>query len=80
MRSKGDDSSPSCISIPEDILLFPTIDHMEAAVDNVYDMFYLKYNDADYLSRRVIVCPTNSVVDKINDVVFKCVRGVLRTA
>ena len=45
-------------------------------MDNVYDMFYLKYNDGDYLSRRAIVCPTNLVVDKINDVVFKRVPGM----
>ena len=49
---------------------------MEAAVDYVYDVFFLKYNDADYLSRRAIVCPTNSIVDKLNDDVFKRVPGV----
>lgn len=63
------------VSIPKDMLLFPTTDHMEAAVDNVYDNLFLKYNDAEYLSRRAIVCPTNSFVDKLNDVVFERVPG-----
>lgn len=76
MYSKGDDDSESWISIPQDLLLSPTSDHMAAAVANVYDSFFLKYNDGDYLSQRAIVCPTNNVVDELNEVVFDRVPGL----
>ena len=70
MHCKGDESVPSWIQIPGDLLLQPKADHMSAIVDYVCDSFFLNYNNVRYFSSRAIVCPTNTVVDEINDIVF----------
>lgn len=75
MHCKGDESVPSWIHVPDDLLLEPTTDHKTAVVDAVYDSFFLRYNDVDYLSSRAVVCPTNTVVDEVNDIVFNRVPG-----
>lgn len=68
-------------SIPDDMLLFPPLGSIPAAIDYVYDSFFFNYSDADYLAQcaivcptnavGAIVCPTNAVVDDINDAVYK---------
>lgn len=67
--------SSHSICIPDDILLSPPSENIAAATDYVYDSFFFSYSDPTYLAQRAIVCPTNSVVDDINDALYKRVPG-----
>ncbi|KAK1603462.1 hypothetical protein QYE76_037774 [Lolium multiflorum] len=73
----GEDSG-SWITIPEDLLLRPPSSNVDAAILSVYDSFFFNYSSADYLAQRSILCPTNTVVDEINDSVFERVPGCPR--
>jgi hypothetical protein len=73
----GEDSG-SWITIPEDLLLLPSSSNMDTAIQSVYESFFFNYSSADYLAQRSILCPTNTVVDEINDSVFQHVPGCAR--
>ncbi|KAM0822262.1 hypothetical protein ACQ4PT_071604 [Festuca glaucescens] len=73
----GEDSG-SWITIPEDLLLLPPSSNMDTAIQSVYESFFFNYSSADYLAQRSILCPTNTVVDEINDSVFERVPGCAR--
>ncbi|KAM0914328.1 hypothetical protein ACQ4PT_011536 [Festuca glaucescens] len=73
----GEDSS-SWITIPDDLILRPTSSNVDAAIESVYDSFFFNYSSAEYLADRAIMCPTNTVVDEINDAVFTRVPGCSR--
>jgi hypothetical protein len=73
----GEDSG-SWIKIPDDLILRPTSSNVDAAIESVYDSFFFNYSSTQYLADRAIMCPTNTVVDEINDVVFTRVPGCSR--
>ncbi|KAM0931492.1 hypothetical protein ACQ4PT_000481 [Festuca glaucescens] len=73
----GEDSG-SWITIPDDLILRPTSSNVDAAIESVYDSFFFNYSSAEYLADRAIMCPTNIVVDEINDAVFTRVPGCSR--
>jgi hypothetical protein len=73
------ESSTSLINIPDDMLLPSSSDTISAAVDSVYDSFFFNYSNPAYLAQRAILCPTNTVVDDINDAVFTRVPGNSKT-
>lgn len=60
------------LHITEDMLLPSLSGSILAAVDGVF-------SDADYLAQRAFLCPTNAVMDDINDAVFKRVPGNSRS-
>ncbi|XP_071683558.1 uncharacterized protein [Lolium perenne] len=68
----------SWITIPDDLILRPTSSNVDASIESVYESFFFNYSSAQYLADRAIMCPTNSVVDEINDAVFTCVPGCSR--
>ncbi|KAM0905470.1 hypothetical protein ACQ4PT_017379 [Festuca glaucescens] len=76
--AKDGEDSGSWVSIPDDLLLRPSSSNMDAAIESVYDSFFFNYSSADYLAERAIMCPTNTVVDEINDSVFNRVPGCSR--
>ncbi|KAM0912941.1 hypothetical protein ACQ4PT_012492 [Festuca glaucescens] len=73
----GEDSG-SWITIPDDLILRPASSNVDAAIESVYDSFFFKYSSAEYLAERAIMCPTNTVVDEINNAVFSRVPGCSR--
>jgi hypothetical protein len=50
---------------------------MDTTIQSVYESFF-NYSSADYLAQHSILCPTNTVVDEINDSVFQRVPGCAR--
>ncbi|KAM0911763.1 hypothetical protein ACQ4PT_013243 [Festuca glaucescens] len=76
--SKDGDDSGSWIPIPYDLLLQPPSSNVHAAIESVYDSFFFNYSSSEYLTQRAIMCPTNAVVDEINDSVFQRVPGCSR--
>nr|XP_051229754.1 ATP-dependent DNA helicase PIF1-like [Lolium perenne] len=72
----GEDSG-SWITIPEDLLLLPSSPNMDTTIQSVYESFF-NYSSADYLAQHSILCPTNTVVDEINDSIFQRVPGCAR--
>jgi hypothetical protein len=75
MVSRGEETTPSWLSLPLDIAILPSCDYMDALIRIIYDSFSEKYSDSSYLAQRAIVCPTNKVADAINDAVFSMVPG-----
>ncbi|KAM0867487.1 hypothetical protein ACQ4PT_041967 [Festuca glaucescens] len=73
----GEDSG-SWITIPDDLVLHPASCNADVAIQSVYDSLFFNYASADYLAQRAIMCPTNTVVDEINDSVFERVSGCSR--
>ena len=55
MHCKNDETTPSWISIPEDLVLNPIEDHMHVVVDNIYDDFHLNYDNGD-IYHNVLLC------------------------
>lgn len=70
--------SVSWVCIPEDILLLLTWDNICATIDCVYD-FFSSYSDSQYLTHRVVLCSSNTVVDKINEAVYNRVPSCSNT-
>jgi hypothetical protein len=52
--------------------------NVDAAIGSVYNSFFFNYVSINYLAERAIMCPTNTVVDEINDSVFERVLGCFR--
>jgi hypothetical protein len=73
--SKDGESTPSWITIPRDLLLLPQSDNVSSIIDCIYEDFTARYNDGEYLARRAIVCPKNSVADDLNKAVLERVPG-----
>jgi hypothetical protein len=78
-HAKDSDDSGSWIFIPDDLLLRPECGNVSSVIDSVYDSFFLRYADPRYLAQRAIVCPTNAIVDEVNEAVFVRVPRISRT-
>ena len=61
------DSEPTWVTIPDAFLIKADGDRVDALIDCVYDGFAGSYGSLGYLAARAIVCPTNAVVDAINE-------------
>jgi hypothetical protein len=55
------------VTIPDSLFIRTDGDRVDALIDYVYDYFNASYCCLEYLATRAIVCPTNAVVDAIND-------------
>ncbi|XP_062224660.1 uncharacterized protein LOC133923271 [Phragmites australis] len=78
MATKPGEAHPTWLQIPHDLLFMPSDNNIQTIIDSTYDSFDTMYSDTSYLTARAIVCPTNSTVDEINDVVFNQVPGEAR--
>nr|XP_025878227.1 uncharacterized protein LOC112937618 [Oryza sativa Japonica Group] len=75
MTAREDDAQPTWITIPDDLLIMTNDDKIAAIVTEVYPNFLTSYRDPTYLASCAIVCPTNAVVDELNDYVVGLVPG-----
>jgi ATP-dependent DNA helicase PIF1 len=55
------------VTIPDSFLIRTDGDRVDTLIDCIYDSFSASYYCLEYLAARAIVCPTNAVVDAIND-------------
>jgi hypothetical protein len=55
------------MTIPASFFIRMDGDRVDALIDCVYNYFRASYCCLEYLAARAIVCPTNAVVDAIND-------------
>lgn len=75
---KENESQAMWIDILDRFLLKPEGDKVTTMVDTVYDIFRTNYADVSYLAARAIVCPTNAIVNDMNDFVFDKVSAISR--
>jgi hypothetical protein len=66
-RRREGDSEATWVSIPERLLIRTDGDRVDSLIDSIYDDFASYHASLEYLAARAIVCPTNAVVDAIND-------------
>ncbi|PNT67793.1 hypothetical protein BRADI_3g32249v3, partial [Brachypodium distachyon] len=76
-KREGDDES-SWVCIPPKFLVIGKKNRIAAIVDEIYDSFLECYDKASYLADRAIVCPTNSVVDEVNDYITAIIPSEMR--
>lgn len=74
-KKKDGESYPTWITIPDDLLIMTDGDKIDAIVREVYHDFLSCYRDPEYLASRAIVCPSNSIVDEINNYVVGLIPG-----
>jgi hypothetical protein len=55
------------MTIPDSFFIKTDGDRVDALIGCAYDYFSASYCCHEYLAARAIVCPTNAVVDAIND-------------
>jgi ATP-dependent DNA helicase PIF1 len=73
--TRGDESEPTWVTIPEDLLIHTDGDAVVSLISEVYPNLLEKYMDPTYLSTRAIVCPNNLTTDKINDYIVSMLPG-----
>jgi hypothetical protein len=71
----GDESEPSWVVIPDDLLICTEGDKISALVSEVYPNLLVNFRDPAYLASRAIVCPNNSTVDEINKYIVSLLPG-----
>jgi hypothetical protein len=64
---RAGDSESTWVTILDSFFIRTNGDRVDALIDCVYDYFGASYCCLEYLAARAIVCPTNTVVDAIND-------------
>ena len=65
---KDGETEDTWITIPDDIVHFPEGDKPSAIIDAVYGDFDKSFSSVPYLAQRCIVCPVNTVVDELNEI------------
>jgi len=65
-RKEGE-TEDTWINIPGDIAILPQNDKIAAIIAAVYTDFENSYSLVPYLAERCIVCPVNSAVDEVNE-------------
>ncbi|XP_015689952.1 uncharacterized protein LOC107303779 [Oryza brachyantha] len=63
VTKKIDESEPTWVDIPNDLLIKTSGDKIKATIDEVFPHFTNHYRDHCYLACRAVVCPNNSTVD-----------------
>jgi hypothetical protein len=71
----GDESEPSWVVIPDDLLIYTEGDKISALVSEMYPNLLANFRDPAYLASRAIVCPNNSMVDEINKYIVSLLPG-----
>lgn len=66
------------IQIPQEFILNPSGPKIPAITHAIYDDFHLFFRDVPYLAQRCIVCPLNTIVDEVNDLMTTKVPGCVR--
>ncbi|XP_010451904.1 PREDICTED: ATP-dependent DNA helicase PIF1-like [Camelina sativa] len=63
------------IDIPEDMLLKDSMDPVNSTALSTYPSLLHNLDDGDYFKERAILCPTNDVVDEVNDYMMDLLPG-----
>ncbi|XP_076897758.1 uncharacterized protein LOC143551141 [Bidens hawaiensis] len=63
----GQNDGEETISIPDDLLIKHSLDHMSDLIDFVYPSMLERFNDLTYFQERALLAPLNEVVQEIND-------------
>jgi hypothetical protein len=71
--AKEDDTEPSWIKIPNELLLKTTGDKIACMVNAVYPELIRRYMDIDYLRERAILTPANDIANVINNYIVSSV-------
>ncbi|PNT74536.1 hypothetical protein BRADI_1g16980v3 [Brachypodium distachyon] len=77
-EARGDDSERCWVRVPEMFLVPAGGNKVASIVDEIYDGFMSSHRNVEYLAARAIVCPTNVVVDQINQYITSMVPGEAR--
>jgi len=72
---KDGETEDTWIHIPDDVVILPEGDKIAAIVDAVYNEFDIFFSSVPYLAQRCIVCPVNTVVDELNEIMVDRVPG-----
>jgi hypothetical protein len=73
--TRGDESEPTWVTIPKDLLIRTDGDAAAALISEVYPDLLERYMDPTYLATRAIVCPNNLTADKINNCIVSMLPG-----
>lgn len=63
------------IDIPEDILLKDSLNPINSIALSTFPSFLQNLEDIDYFKERAILCPTNDVVDDVNNYIMDLLPG-----
>ncbi|XP_020876690.1 ATP-dependent DNA helicase PIF1-like [Arabidopsis lyrata subsp. lyrata] len=63
------------IDIPEDMLLKDSLDPINSIALSTYPSLLQNLDDGDYFKDRAILCPTNDVVDEVNNYIMDLLPG-----
>lgn len=72
---KNDESEPSWVQIPDDLLIKTDGEKIPALINEVFPDLLNNHRNPEYLSCRAIVCPNNATVDDINSYVVNMIPG-----
>ncbi|KAM3257173.1 hypothetical protein ACQJBY_049478 [Aegilops geniculata] len=72
------ESSPSWITIPDELLIHAVDNIIDAIVQAVYVDLLARYSNPAYVRERAILTPTNETAEKINDHVLSLLPSVER--
>ena len=64
--TRGDESEPTWVTIPEDLLIRTDGDAAASLISEVYPNLLERYMDPTYLATRAIVCPNNLTADIVS--------------
>lgn len=71
----GQEDEPSWVKIPEDLLIPESENNLERILDEIYENFDENMDNRQYLKDRVVIAPTNEVVDKLNLAMLQKMKG-----
>ena len=72
---KDGETENTWINIPDDIVRLTKGDKPSTIIDAVYSDFESSFSSVPYLAQRCIVCPVNTVVDELNEIMVGRVPG-----
>lgn len=74
----GNESDPTWIDIPSDLLLYTEGDKIAAIVNSIYSDIAVNFSHSSYLCQRAILTPTNNTADDINNYILDLIPGEQR--
>ena len=72
---KDGETENTWINIPDDIVRLTKGDKPSTIIDAVYSDFESSFSSMPYLAQRCIVCPVNTIVDELNEIMVGRVSG-----
>lgn len=73
--AREDETDPTWIKIPEELLLMPSDDKISCLVNAIYPDLPSNFSDISYLGARAILTPTNEISDIINSYIVSLIPG-----